>query len=288
MIAIYKRELQSYMQNMIGCIFIAFVTGYIGIYFMAMNVTYGYPYFAYTLESGTFILMIGIPLLTMRSFAEERKNKTDQLLLTSPVSLFSVVMGKFLSTVTILAIPSVIFCIFPLVIQAQGTAYFKIDYCSILMFFLLGCVFISIGIFLSSLTESQIIAVIMSFGVLLLLYLWESLEYFLPSSAISNLVIIIALWTLLAFAIYQLMRSWLTALIVEVVGVAAEIVIYVWNSTLYESLISNVMSHLSVMGVYNDLTENHLFDISGVVLYLSLIGIFFFLTMQSIQKRRWS
>ena len=133
--AIYKRELQSYLQNMTGVVFIAFLCGFVGVYFMALNLSYGYPYFSYTLTSVIFILMIAIPLLTMRSFAEDRKNKTDQLLLTSPVSLTSVVMGKYFSMVTIFAIPVAVFCLYPLIIKAQGTAYLKADYCSILMFF---------------------------------------------------------------------------------------------------------------------------------------------------------
>ena len=117
--AIYKRELQSYLQNMTGVVFIAFLCGFVGVYFMALNLSYGYPYFSYTLTSVIFILMIAIPLLTMRSFAEDRKNKTDQLLLTSPVSLTSIVLGKYFSMVTIFAIPVVVFCFYPLIIKAQ-------------------------------------------------------------------------------------------------------------------------------------------------------------------------
>ena len=96
----------------------------------------------------------------MKSFAEDRKNKTDQLLLTSPVSLVEIVLGKYLAMVTVFAIPCVIYCIFPLIIKLQGTAHFLVDYSSILAFFLLGCVFIAIGMFLSSLTESPVIAAI--------------------------------------------------------------------------------------------------------------------------------
>lgn len=286
--AIYKRELQSYLQNMIGVVFIAFLCGFVGVYFMALNLSYGYPYFSYTLTSVIFILMIAIPLLTMRSFAEDRKNKTDQLLLTSPVSLTSIVLGKYFSMVTIFAIPVVVFCFYPLIIKAQGTAYLKADYCSIFMFFLLGCVYIAIGMFLSALTESQIIAVISTFGVLLVVYLWDGLSSFMPSSASGNAVALGILWSVATLTVYQIMKNWIVSIILEILGVAAIVITYIVKSSLFENLLSNVMSKLSLITVFSDVAGNQIFDVSGIVLYLTVIGLFIFLTTQSIQKRRWS
>ena len=166
-----KRELKSYFHSMTGCVFIAFLVMFTGIYFMAYNLNAGYPYFSYTLSGSLIVFLVGIPLLTMRSFSEERKTKTDQLLLTAPLSLTKVVLGKYFAMVTVLAVPNVIFCLFPLLIKLQGTAYLLVDYSSIAVFFLLGCVYLAIGMFMSSLTESQIIAFISTFGILLLLYL---------------------------------------------------------------------------------------------------------------------
>ena len=131
MLAIYKRELKSYFHSMTGCVFIAFLVMFTGIYFMAYNLNAGYPYFSYTLSGSLIVFLVGIPLLTMRSFSEERKTKTDQLLLTAPVSLTKVVLGKYFAMVTVLAVPNVIFCLFPLLIKLQGTAYLLVDYSSI-------------------------------------------------------------------------------------------------------------------------------------------------------------
>ena len=78
--AVYKKELKAYFQSIIGCVFIAFLIAFTGIYFMAYNMTTGYPYFSYTLSGSLIVFIVGIPLITMRSFAEERKNKTDQIL----------------------------------------------------------------------------------------------------------------------------------------------------------------------------------------------------------------
>ena len=125
--AIYKRELKSYFDSMIGYLFIAFLVFFLGIYFLAYNLSGGYPYFSAALSGLTTMMMIAVPILTMRSFSEDRKNKTDQLLFTAPVSVWGIVWGKYLSMVTVFAIPTAVFCLCPLIIRANGTAYLAAD-----------------------------------------------------------------------------------------------------------------------------------------------------------------
>ena len=257
MLAIYKRELKSYFQSMVGCVFVAFLLVFTGIYFVAYNLSAGYPYFSYSLAGSLIVFIVGIPLITMRSFSEERKNKTDQLLLTAPVSLWKVVLGKYLAMITVIGIPSVIFCIYPLIIKSQGTAYLGVDYISILVFFLLGCVFAAIGMFLSSLTESQIIAFISTFGIV-------------------------------AFYIFHMTSNLMLAGGLEVIGAAAAVITYFVKSSLFENLLSKMFGRLALSDVFTDITSNSIVDVTGIALYLSLIAVFVFLTVQSIQKRRWS
>ncbi len=286
--AIYKRELRSYFQSMAGCVFVAFLIAFTGIYFMAYNLMAGYPYFSYTLSGSLIVFIVGIPLITMRSFSEERRNKTDQLLLTAPVSLGKVVMGKYLAMATVIAVPNVIFCIFPLIIKSQGTAYLTVDYISIGVFFLLGCVYASIGMFLSSLTESQIIAFISSFGILLVLYMWNGILSMLPGSAVSGLAGILILLTIVAFYIWHMTGNVLLSGAIEAAGAAAAVVIYAVKQELYENLLTNLLGRLALADVFTDITANSIVDVTGIALYLSIIAVFVFLTIQSIQKRRWS
>ena len=156
--AIYKREVSSYFNSMIGWIFVAVLTVFIGIYFFAYNLFQGYPYFSLSLGSSLFIFMVVVPILTMRSMADERHTKTDQLLLTAPVSVTAVVLGKYFAMLTVFAVPVAIACLCPLIIALNGTAFLLADYGAILAFFLLGAVEIAVGMLISSLTESQIIA----------------------------------------------------------------------------------------------------------------------------------
>ena len=288
MLAIYKRELRSCFQSMTGPVFVAFLIAFTGIYFMAYNMMSGYPYFSYTLSGSLIVFIVGIPLITMRSFSEERKNKTDQLLLTAPVSLPKVVLGKYLSVVTVIAIPNVIFCIFPLIIKSQGTAYLTVDYISIGVFFLLGCVYAAIGMFLSALTESQIIAFISTFGILLVLYLWDGILSLLPTSAVSGLVGVLILITVAAFYVWHMTGNLVLSGAIEIVGAAAGIVVYVVRSELYENLLSNLLGKLALASVFTGITSNSIVDVTGIALYVSFIAVFIFLTIQAIQKRRWS
>ncbi len=288
MLAIYKRELKSYFQSMIGPVFVAFLIAFTGIYFMAYNMTAGYPYFSYTLSGSLMVFIVGIPLITMRSFSEERKNKTDQMLLTAPVSLWKVVFGKYFAMMTVIAVPNIIFCIFPLIIKSQGTAYLTVDYLSILVFFLLGCAYAAIGMFLSALTESQIIAFISTFGILLVLYLWDGILSMLPSSSVSGLVGVLILLTVATFYIWRMTDNVILSGGIELVGLIAGIVVYVVKSEVYENLLSNLLGKLAIANVFTGITSNNIVDITGIALYLSLIAVFVFLTVQAIQKRRWS
>ncbi|RHS78881.1 ABC transporter [Firmicutes bacterium AM43-11BH] len=288
MLAIYKREFKSYFQSMVGCVFVAFLVAFTGIYFTAYNLNAGYPYFSYTLSGSLIVFIVGIPLITMRSFAEERKNKTDQLLLTAPVSLTKIVLGKYLAMISVVAIPNLIFCLFPLLIKMNGTAYLKTDYISIGVFFLLGCVYVAIGMFMSALTESQMIAFITTFGLLLILYLWNGIIGFLPSSAIGSLIGLIVIFTVIIAYVYHMTENWMLSAVLEVLGIVASVATYIVKSSLFENLLTKILGKLALADVFTDITNNHIVDITGIVLYLSVIAIFIVLTIQAIQKRRWS
>ena len=288
MTAVYKRELRTYFQSMTGPVFIAFLLAFTGIYFVAYNLSAGYPYFSYTLSGSLIVFLVGIPLITMRSFSEERRSRTDQLLLTAPVSLFRIVMGKYFAMITVIAIPNVIFCIYPLIIRSQGTAYLTVDYISIFVFFLLGCVYAAIGMFISALTESQMIAFISTFGILLVLYLWDGILSLLPSSAISGLAGVVVILAAVVFYIYHMTDNITLAGIIGVSGTAAAVILYILRPGLFENLLSTLLGRLALANVFTDITANSIVDVTGIVLYLSIIAVFVFLTVQTVQKRRWS
>lgn len=175
MTAIYKRELKSYFHSVIGPLFIAAVLFMIGLYFTVYNLLNGYPYISYAISSTVFLFLIGVPILTMRILAEEKRQKTDQLILTAPVGIGQIVFGKFLALLTIFAIPTAVVCVYPLILSRFGKVPFGESYVAILGFFLYGAACIAIGIFISSLTESTVIASVLTFAVLFLTYVMDGI-----------------------------------------------------------------------------------------------------------------
>lgn len=173
--AIYKREVKAYFHSFLGTLFIGVMLFLMGIYFSVYNLFMGYPYIGYALSAIVFLFLIGIPILTMRILAEERHQKTDQLILTAPVHVSGIVIGKFLALATIFAIPVAIISIYPLILSLFGTVAFGETYLAVLGFFLYGLACIAIGIFVSSLTESQVIAAVITFGILFLGYVMSGI-----------------------------------------------------------------------------------------------------------------
>lgn len=173
--AIYKRELQSYFHSFLGALFIGAALLLLGIYFTVYDLFMGYPYIGYALSSVVFLFLISIPVLTMKVLAEERHQKTDQLILTSPISVGSIVTGKFLALLTVFAVPVAIISLYPVILNLFGTVDFGESYLAILGFFLYGAACIAICMFVSSLTESQVIAAVLSFGILFLTYVMSGI-----------------------------------------------------------------------------------------------------------------
>lgn len=173
--AIYKKELKSYLHSFLGALFIGATLLLLGIYFSVYDLFMGYPYIGYALSSVVFLFLISIPVLTMKVLAEERHQKTDQLILTSPISVGSIVTGKFLALITVFAIPIAIISLYPVILNLFGTVDFGKSYLAILGFFLYGAACIAICTFVSSLTESQVIAAVISFGILFLTYVMSGI-----------------------------------------------------------------------------------------------------------------
>ena len=288
MSAIFKREFRSYFNTMTGYIYIACVVIFTGIYFMAYNMSYGHPYFAISVISLPLIYTIAIPILTMKSFAEERKTKTDQLLLTAPVSVSGIVFGKFFSMMAVVAIPILISCICPIIISINGTAYFGVDYATLFAFFLLCGMYVSIGMFISSLTENQIISAVITFAALLLLYLWESLLEYIPASAAANFGGVIAIFVVIGFILYVSSKNLTLTLVTEGILLGIAVIAYLLEPRIFEGLIPLVLGVFSLAPVLQNFATYYVFDVGGLVFFLSVTALFIFLTMQAIQKRRWS
>ena len=287
MTAIYKRELKSYLTSMVGYLFIFFVLVLTGIYFSAYQLSAAYPKFETTLSAVTFVFLIGVPILTMRVLAEERKQKTDQLLLTAPVSVGNIVTGKYLALVTVYAIPILVLCTYPLIMSKFGTVDFGTAYTAILGFFLLGCANIAIGLFMSALTESQVIAAVLTFVLLFAFYMMNGISSFFSKTSMSTCVTFGLLILAAAIIVYTMIKNVLISAAVSVIGEVILVIVYLLKSSIFEGGIQKVLDIFNLSGHFDNFTNN-IFDIKGIVYFLSVIAVCLFLTMQSILKRRWN
>ena len=287
MLAIYKRELKSYFRSFIGFLFIAVTLFFLGLYFSVYNLMNGYPYFAYVVSSVTFLFMLTVPILTMRILAEEKRSKTDQLILTAPVSVGGIVMGKFLALLTIFAIPVAIICFYPLIMAQYGSVPMGEAYLSILAYFLFGMTAIAIGLFMSSLTENQIIAAVCTFGSLLFLYLMPSIAGLISGSAAASLAAFTVLAALLALFLHWMTKSLVLPSAVFCVLEGGLAAVYFLKPAWLEGLFPKLLNSLALFGRFDNFV-NGLFDISSLVYFVSVALLFVFFTCQGFEKRRWS
>lgn len=166
MAAIYKRELKAFFFSVVGWLYIAVMIAVMGLYFFICNMLIGYPTISYMLQADVFLIVFTIPILTMRSLSEERKHKTDQLILTAPVSVGKIVMGKYLAMVTLFAVPLVVFGITPFLLMRAGAFQMGMSYTSLLGFFLYGCLGLAIGLLVSSFTESVVVSAVITLVIM--------------------------------------------------------------------------------------------------------------------------
>lgn len=287
MTGVYRKEIRSYRTSMIGYVFIAFILVVIGVYFSYINLNLSSPKFEGVLQSIQFVFLVFVPILTMRVIAEEKKQRTDQLLLTLPLSVTDIVLGKFLALVTLYAIPMAIVCLYPLIMVQNGQVNLASAYLSILGFFLLGCADMAIGLFLSSLTESPVIAAVMSFGVLLICYLMNTVSAMVPNTAIASFVSFSVVLLLLAAVVYHMLHNGKIAAAVFVVAELLMGGIFAVKRPLFEGAFQKFLSVFYMNGRLTSFFDGIL-DLSGVFYYLSITGVALFLAVQTIQKRRWS
>lgn len=287
MLAIYKKEMKTYFHSIIGYLFIGFFLALIGLYHFVQNLYSGYASFSYALYGVRYFLILLIPMITMRIMAEENHQKTDQLLFTSPVPIYKIILGKYLSVLTMFAIVMGITCCYPLAMSKYGTVNFKSDYASILAFFLMGAAYLAIGMFISAMTESQAFAAIITFVVVLVTSLSSAIGGLFPTDNKTACYVFAVLVLIIAFITYAFIHNATFSLFIGVIGEGAVFLLYLIKPAVYDGSVVKFFDWMTVSTRMDDFVYG-VFNVSAVVYYLSLIVLFVFLTIQAIKKRRWS
>lgn len=288
--AIFKRELRSYFHGMLGYVLTAFLLASSGIYFLALNLGYGLTDFGYyTLYRTIFMLLLYIPVLTMRSLAEERRSRTDQLLLTSPVPVWGIVLGKFFAMCAVFALPCLMDVVMILILWALGGTVpaLAANFAALLCYFLLGCAAIAMGEFLSGLTENPIIAAVAGFSVLLLAYMMPSLRSLFNAGSAVALAVFTAIAGAASLMAGLRTRSFILGCLTFAALCLGLTGLFLLQSAWLTEAFSAVLSVLCFFTPFEDFVNNS-FSLPTLVYYLTVTGMFLFFTAQSIEKRRWN
>ena len=287
MITIFRKELRSYYTNMHGYIFAAMLLLFTGIFCYVANLKGGYTQLEYALQNASFIFMLIVPVVTMKCIAEEKHQRTDQLLYSLPISSSSVVLGKFAALYVVFLVPIAVTCLYPPILTLFGEVNLAATYSCIFGFVLLGGALLSIGMFISSLTESQVIAAVISFITVMLCYFMGSLASMMPTAEWASIVAFTVVSVLVALCVYLLARDWWIA---GCFGLASEIVVvilYVSGKVSFEGLFAKCIEKLSIYDIYYNFSIGT-FDLSAVVYYVSIMAVSLFLTVQALERKRYN
>ncbi len=287
MIAVWKHELQNYFHSLSAYLFCAFLLIFVGIGAMLYNIQSAVANFEYVLSFVCIGMTVIVPVLTMRVISEEKKQKTDQLLYALPLTTFQIIMGKYLALLVIFLIPVAIISLYPLIFAQFGEVYLLTSYGSLFAFFVMGAALIAIGMFLSSLTENQGFAAGIAIPVLLFNYFSVTLAEYVSSTALGSLIAMCVIWILIAILVYVLTKADYLAWGLGIVGVFVMAVVYAAKSSLFEGLLPAIMAKLSLFERFY-VFVNGIFDITSLVFYATVIIFFLFLSVQSMEKRRYN
>lgn len=287
MTAVLKHELRSYFHTLTAYVFGAFLLAAVGIGSMLYNIQAAVSNFEFVLSFGSLVFVVIVPILTMQVIAEERRQKTDQLLYSLPITTAEVVVGKYLALLTVYLIPLCIVAIYPLIFARFGEVYLLTSYGSILAFFILGAALIALGVFISSLTDNQGFAAGIGIAVILLNYYSVSLSEYVSSTALGSAAALCVIILVLGAVIRHLTKNENLAYGVCFVLIAAVAAVCFVDSTKFEGLLPAIMTKLSLFDRFNGFV-NGVFDMTAIVYYASVIVFFLFLSIQSLEKRRYN
>ena len=285
--AIFRHELRLYFESMTAYVFGAFLLLFIGIGSMLYNLRSAVSNFEFVLSFAAIAFVVIVPVLTMRCLSEERKQKTDQLLYSLPITTTQVVLGKYGAVLVVFLLPLCFIALYPLMFAQFGDVYLPTAYGALAAFFLLGAALLAVGVFLSSLTDNQGLAAGLGIGMILLNYYCVSLSEFVSSTAAGTAIALVVLIAALGFLVKALTRSTPAGAGTGLLLLALLGLCYALDSTALEGLLPSLMKKISLFERFNTFV-NGVFDLTNVVYFLSVTLFFLFLTVESLEKRRYN
>ena len=287
MAAIWWREVRAYFQSPFGYISMGLFLVLFGITFTFAVAFPRSPQYGGVLDQMRFMLVFVIPVLTMRLFTEERRLRTDQLLLTVPLRLTEIVLAKFSAAMTLLVIMLLITGIYPVALSFFGSLPLGEIITAYVGFLLLSAAFVAVGCFISSTTESLVVAAIVTFVSLFVMWVMPGLQRLIPADQSAGIVFAAVLGAGVTGLAFLATRNIIIAGGAAIVGAAAMVVIVVANVTFFDTFINRFLVWFSPVDRFDTFARG-LLNLSPIVYYLTFSGFFLLLTVRMIDKRRWA
>ncbi len=287
MSAVFRHEIKTYFHSLTAYVFAAFLLAFIGLGAMLYNLQAAVSNFEYVLDFSSLVFVVIIPILTMRVISEEKKQRTDQLLYSLPITSTQVVLGKYFSLLVVFVIPLLIVAVYPLIFAQFGDVYLPTSYGSLFAFFVMGAAFLAIGLFISSLTDNQGLAAGIGIAVMLFNYFSVSISEYVSATALGSVIAVCIVILLLGLVVYYVTRSSTLGYAVAIILMAATAVTCFVDASVFEGLVPAVMRQLSLFSRFTTFV-NGMFDLTAIVYYLTVIVFFLFLSVQSLEKRRYN
>ena len=287
MTAVLKHELRIYFHTLTAYVFGAFLLAFIGLGATLYNLQAAVSNFEFVLSFGSLVFVVIVPILTMRVIAEEKKQRTDQLLYSLPITTTEVVLGKYLALLVVYLIPLAVVSVYPLIFARYGDVYLLTSYGSIFAFFVLGAALIALGVFISSLTDNQGFAAGIGIAVILLNYYSASLSEYVSSTPAGALIVAFALVIVLGVVIRHLTKNEHLAYGFYFLAGGAVLILYLADPEAFSGLLPSVMKTLSLFERFY-VFVNGVFDLTAIVYFVTFAAFFLFLSVQSLEKRRYN
>lgn len=285
--AICSKDIKQYFVGPTGYVLISIYWVISGIYFLINNLFTQNANFTGLISGLTSLFMIIVPMITMKVFSDEKKNQTDQLLLTSPLNVVSLVLGKVLAASIILFITTSIFIVFYVVLSIHGTPIFSESLIALLGFYVYGISCIALGVFISSLLESYFGAAILTFFAIFLGWIFDGIYPFLPKSHMATMMFLLGIGIALCLLLYHSLKSFRISIIMMVVWICILVVLFLLKPIWLNNFIPNAIEQILPSRRYRPFSLGIL-RISDLVYFISSITFFIFLTIRSIDRMRWS
>lgn len=287
MTAVLKHELRNYFHTLTAYVFGAFLLAFIGLGATLYNLQAAVSNFEFVLSFGSLVFVVIVPILTTRVIAEEKKQRTDQLLYSLPITTTEVVLGKYLALLVVYLIPLAVVSVYPLIFARYGDVYLLTSYGSIFAFFVLGAALIALGVFISSLTDNQGFAAGIGIAVILFNYYSASLSEYVSSTPAGALIAAFALVIVLGVVIRHLTKNEHLAYGFYFLAGGAVLILYLADPEAFSGLLPSVMKTLSLFERFY-VFVNGVFDLTAIVYFVTFAAFFLFLSVQSLEKRRYN